>query len=155
MKHSRFTRVAITVAYASLAAACVTFVSCKSDPSSSQERVPVLDSSEAALRLVMKELNDGEIRLTPYARSMGLRAGSGMTGLPPGTPGEYCNSSGCFAAPCPSKEESGVTIMFDDIDGRPYNLGYCVNRYTSEVNAYNDEAFSLTMKGNHSAWKPF
>jgi hypothetical protein len=167
VKHSRFTSVATAVVCASLSAACVAFVSCKSDPSGTiqppsdqpaavaQGKAPLLDSSDAALRLVMKELDDGEIRLTPYARSMGLRGGSGMTGLPVGTPGEHCDLSGCIAAPCPSKDESGVTIMLDDVNGRPYNLGYCVNRYTGEVNAYNDDAFSLTMKGNHSAWKPF
>ena len=166
MKHRPSTKVATAVVCACFAVACVAFVACKSDSSdaiqpspdhseaTAQGRVPLLDSSEAALRLVMKELDDGEIRLTPYARSMGLRGGSGMTGLPPGTHGEHCDSSGCIAAPCPSKDESGVTIMLHDVDGNPYTLGYCVNRYTGEVNAYNDEAFSLTMNGNHSAWKP-
>jgi hypothetical protein len=123
-------------------------------PPIATERVPLLDSSDAALRLVMRELDGGQIRFTPYARSVGLRGGGGMTGLPIGTPGEKCDSRGCVAAPCPSKDESGVTIMANDIDARPYQLGYCVNRYTGEVNAYNDEAFSLTMKGDHSAWKP-
>jgi len=102
----------------------------------------------------MRELDSGEIRLTPFARSLGLTRGGGMGGLPPGTPGENCDSAGCVAAPCPSRDESGVTIMSNDLSGRSYGLGYCVNRFTGEVNAYNDEAFSLTMKGNHSAWKP-
>ena len=166
MKHSRFTRVVTTAVYVSLAIAGVGFVSCKSDhPSAiqpsqdhsvavSQARKPVLGSSEEAFRLVAKELDNGEIRLTPYARSVGLRAGSGMTGLPPGTRGEKCDSSGCVSASCPSKDESGITIMSNDMGGNSYYLGYCVDRYTGEVNAFNDEAFGLTMKGDHSAWKP-
>jgi len=110
-------------------------------------RAPLLADSLAAYSLVSKELDDGRIRLTPYARSLGLRRQGGMTGLPLDTPGAHCNAQG-------ENDLFGVTITYSDPYGNYYNLGYCVNRYTGDINAYSDSAYSLTMRGNHSAWNP-
>ena len=148
---------------------CGLLLSCKSGSSAAdqdspdrkavvaEKKVPLLESSEAAFNLVTREFNDGRIRLTPYARSMGLDSRGccgGNTGLPAGTPGERCDKGVCVGASCPSDDLMGVTIWLNDVNGRLYQLGYCVNRYTGDINAYNDLAFSLTMKGNHSAWNP-
>lgn len=123
----------------------------------SQKRVPLLDSSQAAFDLVTREFKDGRIRFTPYANYMGINLRgccSGMTGLPLGTPGEHCDTRGCIGASCPSHDMFGVTILLNDVNGELYQLGYCVDKYTGDINAYNDLAFSLTMRGNHSAWGP-
>lgn len=122
-----------------------------------EKKAPLLSSSEEAFNLVSREFNDGRIRLTPYARNLGLdvrRCCGGYTGLPLGTPGEHCANGACYGASCPSDDLIGVTISLNSANGDLYDLGYCVNRYTGDVNAYNDDAFSLTMKGNHSAWNP-
>lgn len=121
------------------------------------KKAPLFNNSEEAFNLVSREFNDGRIRLTPYARNLGLdvrRCCGGNTGLPEGTPGEECDHGVCYGAKCPSDDLMGVTISLNDANGELYQLGYCVNMYTGDVNAYNDDAFSLTMRGNHSAWSP-
>lgn len=157
-----------TIAVLLVTALCGLLLSCKNSLSSTdqatpdrnsvvaEKRVPLLDSM-GAFNLVSREFNDGRIRLTPYAHNIGLdvrRCCGGNTGLPEGTPGEHCDSGGCMGAKCPSDDLIGVTITLQDAYENYYQLGYCVNRYTGDINAYNDQAFSLTMKGNHSAWGP-